>query len=266
MAGFLGNSSALVADAVHSLSDTITDIAVIAGSFFWSEPPDHCHPHGHRRIETMVTIIIGLIILAAGLGVGWNAISTMGHLSGKSPGWIALAASLISLITKEILFRWTALAGKKIKSTALTANAWHHRLDALSSIPVFLAVGGAILFPGLTFLDHAGALVVAVFIIQASFKILWPGVEEIMEKGAPKSILTDIERIVAQDHDVIQIHQLRTRYLGSKLRLDFHLVVDGDLSIKQGHDIAEGIKQRLLDRIPDLEDAIIHIEPHDSVK
>ncbi|THB80470.1 MAG: cation transporter [Desulfobacteraceae bacterium] len=264
IAGWMGSSQALLADAVHSLSDSITDIAVIVGSYFWSEPPDRCHPHGHRRIETLVTLAIGVMILSAGIGIGWHAIQTIHEQGSTRPGWLALAASALSLVIKEILFRWTDTAGKKIKSPALAANAWHHRLDAVSSIPVFLAVGGTLLFPSLRFLDHIGALVVAVFILQASFKILWPGIEELMEKGASRQALVEIERLVTEEPEVIQIHQVRTRYLGSRLRLDFHLVVDGGLTIKQGHDIAERVKQKLLREISDLEDAIVHIEPHDQ--
>jgi cation diffusion facilitator family transporter len=264
MAGSLGDSQALMADAVHSLSDTITDVAVILGSFFWSEPPDQGHPHGHQRIETMVTIVIGTILLLAGVGVGWHAVTTL-HLEAADvrPGPIALVVAAISLVTKEILFRWTDRAGKQVKSSALRANAWHHRLDAISSIPVFLAVAGAMLFPNLTFLDHVGALIVSVFIIQASFKILVPGFGELLEAGASAETLVEIKALVQSHPGVIEIHQLRTRYLGSTLRIDFHLVLDGELTIKQGHGIAEQIKNDLISRLPDLEDAIIHIEPSD---
>ncbi len=264
LAGILGDSQALMADAVHSLSDTITDVAVILGSFFWSEPPDQCHPHGHQRIETMVTIVIGTVLLLAGAGVGWHAVTTLHQEdAGTSPGPIALVVAAISLVTKEILFRWTDRAGKQVKSSALRANAWHHRLDAISSIPVFLAVAGSMLFPNLTFLDHVGALIVSIFIIQASFKILVPGFGELLEAGASPKTLEEIKSLVQNHPGVIEIHQLRTRYLGSTLRIDFHLVVDGELTIKQGHDIAEQIKTDLISRLPDLADAIIHIEPGD---
>ncbi|MCP4118272.1 MAG: cation transporter [Desulfobacteraceae bacterium] len=264
LAGVLGNSQALMADAVHSLSDTITDIAVILGSFFWSEPPDQCHPHGHQRIETMVTIVIGTMLLLAGVGVGWHSVTTL-HLeeSVTRPGPIALIVAAISLVTKEILYRWTDRAGIRVNSSALRANAWHHRLDAVSSIPVFLAVAGAMLFPNLTFLDHVGALIVSIFIVQASFKILLPGFGELLEAGASAETLAEIKSLAESHPEVIEIHKLRTRYLGSTLRIDFHLVVDGELTIRQGHDIAEKIKTDLISELPDLSDAIIHIEPSD---
>lgn len=266
LAGILGNSQAVVADAVHSLSDSVTDIAIIAGSFFWSSPPDHTHPHGHERIETFVTLFIGALLLFAGAGMGWHALVT-GHQDHRPPpGWIALGAALLSMICKEILYQWTFRAGKNCRSTALTANAWHHRIDALSSIPAFLAVGGAMFFPAWVYLDHVGAIIISAFIIQASFKILWPGLQELLERGASGETLIQIETIVQKHPQVIQIHNLRTRYLSSSLRIDFHLVMSGTISVKTGHDIAEQVKQNLMTELPDLKDVVIHIEPEEAAK
>jgi cation diffusion facilitator family transporter len=264
VAGILGNSQALLADAVHSLSDCGTDLAVIGGSFFWNRPPDSSHPHGHQRIETVVTLLIGFVLLSAGMGVGWHAVVTTQHQQGLQPGAIALAAAAASLLVKEVLYRWTAAVGKRVRSSALAANAWHHRLDALSSIPVFLAVGGAMLFPKLRYLDNIGAIIVSVFIIQAALKIMWPSLSELLEKGADAKTVAKIEKLVMDDPRVIQIHRLRTRYLGASLRLDFHMVVSGALSVKQGHDIAEAVKDRIMATINDVADVIIHIEPEDA--
>ncbi len=264
VAGILGQSQALVADAVHSLSDTVTDLAVILGSFFWSEPPDQCHPYGHQRIETMVTLAIGAILFMTGAGIGWQAITTMrGESVPPSPTVFALAAAMLSLVTKEILFQWTDRAGKKVRSTALSANAWHHRLDAISSIPVLLALAGAMLFPNLTFLDSAGALIVSVFIIQAAFKIMLPGFSELLGRGAPEDTLAAINDLVMTHPEVIEIHQLRTRYLGSNLYIDFHLVLNRQLTVQQGHDIAERIKTHILSTTSEVADIVIRIEPGD---
>jgi cation diffusion facilitator family transporter len=260
-AGIFGQSQALVADAVHSLSDTITDLAVILGSFFWSEPPDQCHPYGHQRIETIVTMAIGSVLFMAGAGIGWHAITTLHQKSVPTPSSLALGTTVISLVTKEILFRWTDRAGKKIRSTALSANAWHHRLDAISSIPVLIALAGAMLFPSLTFLDSAGALVVSVFIIQASVKIMVPGFGELLEKGAPEETLAAITALIMTHPEVITIHKLRTRYLGANLYIDFHLVLNKRLTIQKGHDIAERIKNDILSKTPGVADAVIHVEP-----
>jgi cation diffusion facilitator family transporter len=133
IAGISGRSQALVADAIHSLTDLTTDIAVIAGSHYWSRPPDDDHPYGHKRLETLVTVFIGVVLVAAGIGIGWKAISTLQQKHASPPGWIAVVAAFISIICKEIIYRWTAITGKRVKSPALAANAWHHRTDALSS-------------------------------------------------------------------------------------------------------------------------------------
>jgi cation diffusion facilitator family transporter len=262
-AGIFGQSQALVADAVHSLSDTVTDLAVILGSFFWSEPPDQCHPYGHQRIETMVTLAIGAILFMTGAGIGWHAITTMRGQSVPPPTGIALGAAVLSLITKEILFQWTDRVGKKIRSTALSANAWHHRLDAISSIPVMVALAGSMLFPNLTFLDSAGALIVSVFIIQAAFKIMIPGFGELLGRGAPEDTLASINDLVMAHPEVITIHKLRTRYLGANLYIDFHLVLNRQLTIQQGHDIAERIRTHIISTTREIADIVIRIEPGD---
>lgn len=260
-AGMLGQSQALVADAVHSLSDTVTDLAVIMGSFFWSEPPDQCHPYGHQRIETMITMAIGAILFMTGAGIGWHAITTLHGEAVHPPTKLALAAALISIVTKEILFQWTDRAGKKVRSTALSANAWHHRLDAISSIPVLVALAGSMLFPNLTFLDSAGALIVSVFIIQAALKIMVPGFGELLGKGAPEDTLATINDLILTHPEVITIHRLRSRYLGANLYIDFTLVLNRQLTIQQGHDIAERIKSNILSTTIEVADIVIHIEP-----
>ena len=165
-AGYFGRSQALIADAIHSLTDTTTDIAVIAGSHYWSRPPDDCHPYGHRRLETLVTAFIGIVLAGAGIGIGWEAISTLHMHQAEPPGWFALYAAMASIVIKEVLYRWTAKVGKTIKSPALAANAWHHRTDAISSLPVLIAVGGALIFPTWAFLDHVGAAIVSIFILS----------------------------------------------------------------------------------------------------
>ena len=187
-AGYWGKSQAVIADAVHSLTDLVTDIAVIVGSHFWARPPDHDHPYGHRRLETLVTIFIGAVLAAAGLSIGWEALTGLKQDGAARPGWIAAAAALLSIICKEILYRWTGSTGQKLKSPALAANAWHHRSDAISSIPVLMAVGGSILFPSWSFLDGLGAVIVSLFILQAAMRILWPGLLELVDSGAPVAI------------------------------------------------------------------------------
>lgn len=262
-AGYFGRSQALIADAIHSLTDTTTDLAVIAGSHFWSRPPDESHPYGHRRLETLVTVFIGLILAAAGIGIGWDAISTLREKDSSPPGWIALYAALISIVTKEVLYRWTAVAGKRIKSPALAANAWHHRTDAISSLPVLVAVGGALIFPAWSFLDLVGAVVVSIFIMHAAMKIIWPGISELIDAGAPRDIHKKITDIACNDPGVQEVHKVRTRYISTSIQVDMHIVVDGSISVREGHAIADEVENRIIDGIPNVLDVVIHVDPPD---
>lgn len=260
-AGMMGHSQAIIADGIHSISDTVTDLAVIIGSFYWSKPPDKDHPYGHKRLETLVTLFIGIILIGAGMGIGWDAIQTIREPPGRSPALVALAAAAVSILVKEWLYRWTVRVGKRIKSMSLVANAWHHRLDSVSSVPVFIAVGAAILFPEWAFLDRVGAIFVSALIFHAAVKIIFEGIKEFVDRGAPEEVCNRIKSL-AEDHPrVIQVHGIRTRYMGSSILANLHLVLDGKMSVYEGHEIAEKIKKRILENGPDVIDVEIHIEP-----
>jgi cation diffusion facilitator family transporter len=262
VAGTLGHSQALIADAVHSLSDSITDVAILVGSRYWNKPPDECHPYGHGRIETLVTLFIGGVLVLAGFGIASNALHAIHHRGEiPIPGVIALVAAAVSMAVKERIYRWTAKAGSRLKSAALAANAWHHRVDAVSSIPAFAAVGGAILFPKLTYLDRVGAVVVALLILHAALKIILPGFQEFMETGASAETREEITRIAASYPGVQQVHGVRTRQIANSLQVDLHIVIDGDLTVREGHIIAEEVKSRLLAEGPDVLDVVVHMEP-----
>ena len=262
-AGYFGKSQALIADAIHSLTDTTTDLAVIAGSHFWSRPPDENHPYGHRRLETLVTVFIGLMLAAAGIGIGWEAVSSLRDKDPSSPGWIALFAAMISILTKEVLYRWTAKTGKRIKSPALAANAWHHRTDAISSVPVLIAVGGALIFPSWSFLDLVGAVVVSIFVLHAALKVTWPGLSELVDAGAPHDIQKRIADIACNIQGVYDIHKVRTRYISTSILVDMHIVVDGSISVREGHMIADEVEAQIINGIPIVLGAVIHVEPMD---
>jgi cation diffusion facilitator family transporter len=260
-AGIYGRSQALIADAIHSLTDLTTDIAVIAGSHDWSRPPDENHPYGHRRLETLVTVFIGIVLIAAGIGIGWKAISALQEKHAAPPGWIAVFAALASIVCKEGIYRWTAITGRRVKSAALAANAWHHRTDALSSIPVLIAVAGARVFPSWSFLDHLGAAVVSIFILHASAKIIWPAISELIDVGAPTETGKKIGDIALKNEGVLQVHDIRTRYISSSILVDLHIVVEGLISVREGHDIADDVKARIIDAIPEVLDVIVHVDP-----
>ena len=264
MAGIMGKSQALVADAIHSLTDLTTDIAVIAGSHYWSRPPDEDHPYGHKRLETLVTVFIGLVLAAAGLGIGWKAISTLQQKNAMPPGWIAVMAAFISIICKEAIYRWTAKTGKRLKSPALAANAWHHRTDALSSLPVLVAVAGAKAFPSWSFLDRLGATVVSIFILHASIKIIWPAVSELIDAGVPTETRKKIRAMALKNEDVLQVHDIRTRYISSSIQVDLHIVVNGSITVREGHVIADDVRDRIIAEIPEVLDVVVHVDPPEN--
>jgi cation diffusion facilitator family transporter len=260
-AGYFGRSQALIADAIHSLTDTTTDIAIIAGSHYWSRPADEDHPYGHRRLETLVTAFIGIMLVAAGIGIGWEAISTLHKKQAASPGWIALYAAMASIVVKEVLYRWTAAVGKKIKSPALAANAWHHRTDAISSLPVLVAVGGALIFPTWSFLDRVGAVIVSIFILHAALKIIWPAVSELIDAGVPEEIQNKIMGIASNTMGVREVHAIRSRYISSSIQIDLHIVVDGNISVREGHTIADSVEGNIIGGIPEVLEVVVHVDP-----
>ncbi len=264
VAGLVGHSQAMVADAVHSFSDLSTDIAVLVGIKYWASPADEDHPYGHERIESIVTAFIALALFAVGLGIAYNGIVTAFEPDTKSPEAIALVAAFISIITKEWLYRWTVKKGKAIDSSSVVANAWHHRSDAMSSIPALVAVALAMAHPTLAFFDHVGAVVVAVFIIKVSFDILKPVVMELSDKGASRSQINAIDSLAMKIDGVKEVHSIRSRRVGKGYFVDLHVLVDGKMSVQDGHDIARSVKNELLDKGPKVLDVIVHLEPYQT--
>jgi len=263
-AGIFGQSQALVADAIHSLSDTVSDLAIIVGSYYWTKPADADHPYGHRRIETLITLFVGGMLLLAGLGIIRQAFMSIqsGHI--ERPGAVAAWTALVSIIVKELLFRWTRSAGERINSPAVLANAWHHRSDAMSSIPALLAIIGSMVLPGWVFLDRIGAVLVSLFIMQAAYVILQPGLRELIDGSADPEICKKIKAIACNIDGVLQIHRLRVRLSGARLHVDLHLVVDGNLSVRAGHNIAGAVKNSIMGAGLDVEDVVIHVEPEEK--
>jgi cation diffusion facilitator family transporter len=262
--GFLGGSQALVADAVHSLSDCVTDLAVLVGVRFWSAPPDECHPHGHGRIETLISFFIGIALSVVALGITWNAFNSI--LSGQSvvPGWPAFFAALLSIGLKEWLFRWTIRVGRRVGSTALIANAWHHRSDALSSLPVALAVVVGRLYPTLIFLDQIAAIAVSIFLLKAAGNIALPSLGHLVDAGVDQEVRKALLGTVISTEGVRGLHALRTRYIGSGLSVDLHVQVDAEISVRDGHEIAGRVKARLMEGDHGIVDVLVHVEPFEG--
>jgi len=261
-AGIIGHSQAVLADALHSLTDSVTDIAVILGVKFWTAPADEDHPHGHGRVETLVTVFIGLVVGAVAVGMGVEAIRGLKHEPEASPSGIALGVALVSIAIKEVLYRWTTRVGREVGSPALEANAWHHRSDAISSIPAAIAVAVSIIDPEWAVVDRVGAVVVCLLILQASWRILRPAVDQLIDAGAPASERRRIEEVALEVDGVEAAHAVRTRYVGSKLAVDLHVEVDGGLSVGDGHAIAVEVREKLIAEGPNVADAVVQIEPH----
>lgn len=260
--GYLGASQAVIADAIHSLSDMFTDFAVIFGVKFWSAPPDEKHPYGHRRIEALVTIAIGITLVSVAIGLGYKAISTIRDVHIKQVGWVAILGPLLSIIFKEILYRMTVRVGVRVKSTAVIANAWHHRSDALSSLPALAAVAASVINPDWAFVDHIGALIISIFILKVSWDILSPSLSELIDRGASIREQEAIKKLASGVTGVKEVHAIRTRKFSSSLHVDLHILVEPEISVRSGHEISEQVKKVLIDQGPEVLDVIVHLEPY----
>jgi cation diffusion facilitator family transporter len=261
--GIVGGSQAIVADAIHSVSDTTTDLAVLFGVHFWTAPADDKHPYGHWRIETIITALIGLSLGALAIGISYDALTSIQSDTATSPGLIALLGAVVSIVAKELLYQWTVQVGTRTRSAAVVANAWHHRTDALSSIPAALAVILARRGPNWAFADHVGAVIVSLFVLHAAWRITSKAMSELTDRGVPPNTKRVIEQVATAVDGVDSVHAIRTRKLGPGIYLDLHVLVDGDLSVRQGHDISEAVKQALLEEGPEILDAVVHLEPMD---
>ena len=264
LVGFLGSSQAVIADAVHSLSDMTTDIAVLFGVKFWSAPPDSSHPYGHQRIEELVTVAIGLALAAVAAGLAYSSLATIREEHIQSIKWIALSGPILSIIGKEGLYRWTVHIGERVKSSAVIANAWHHRSDALSSIPALVAVVVAGLYPDWGFVDHIGAVLIACFILKVSWDIVIPALQCLIDTGASAKTQEHIKILAMGVEGVKSTHAIRTRKVGPRLLVDLHILVAPELTVRTGHKISEDVKEQLLNNGPEILDVVVHLEPYDD--
>jgi cation diffusion facilitator family transporter len=265
-AGIIGRSSAMIADAVHSLSDLVTDIVLIAFVKTSQAPKDETHNYGHGKFETLASLIIGIMLLGVGLGIAWSGVTSIySVIQGNelpNPGYIALFAALGTIISKEILYRYTVIKGKKLHSPALVANDWHHRSDALSSIGTAIGIGGAIFLGGKwVVLDPIAAVVVSVFIVRMAVKLIKPNLDEFLERSLPEEVKKEIREIVGSFNDVYQLHNLRTRKIGNYYAIEFHIKMDGNKSLAEVHAISAEIESKIKERYGDETFITIHIDP-----
>ena len=260
-AGILGNSYAVLADGFHSVSDLLTDAALLVGVRFWTAAPDECHPYGHARIEYLISLFIALALLFTALGLVWGSVSAFLEGEPARTEKIAVIAALVSIILKEILYRWTIRQSWKYNSSALNANAWHHRSDALSSIPALFAAGLSMLDPELKIADLVGAVVIAVFIAWAAWKIARPALNALIDGSPGRELRARIYAAATQINGVRDVHAMRTRFLGQGVEVSLHVMVEGDLSVEAGHRIAHEVEDALRALGPEIGHVIIHIEP-----
>ena len=264
VAGMAASSQALVADAVHSLSDLLSDAAIIVGVKYWELPADEDHPYGHGKIEGAVTALVGILIALAALEIGWDGVRALVAGEAKAPGRMAFLVAVLSIVAKEVLYRWTRAVAVRRNSTALQANAWHHRSDALSSIPVAIAVAVAHFLPSLRWLDAAGAILVGVFVLRVGWQIVKPAFLGLTDADC-ESATADIRRIALGVDGVLGVHNVRTRrYGGNSIYADLHVEVRRDSSLVDAHAIGHAVKDAVIAAGIGVTDATIHVEPADK--
>ncbi len=258
--GYIGNSSAMVADGVHSMSDFLTDIVVLIGTKFAAKPEDENHPYGHGKVETFAALTIALSLLLVAVGILYSSITNI--FDGKelaTPHMITLIAALISVIVKELLFRYTIHIGKKINSSSLIANAWHHRSDAYSSLAAMAGIIGAMM--GFKALDSVAATLVAFLIGKVGIDIGRESFMDLIDTAASQKVREQIHEIIKSNKRVANYHNLKTRKVGSRVIADLHIEINPSISVVQGHNIAMEIKSKVIETVSDVKDILIHIEP-----
>ena len=269
VAGIIGHSAAMVADGVHSLSDLLSDVVVLVFVRISGKGRDKNHDYGHGKFETFATLIISLMLLVVGANLMSSGIASIKKILGgesvEAPGMIALWAALLSIVSKEILYRYTAVQGRKLDSPMMVANAWHHRSDALSSVGSLLGIGGAILLGDkFVILDPLAGCVISIFIIVMAVRMSIPAIKELLDVSLPDEMEDEIERTAKGVPGVVDLHELKTRREGPGIVLEGHLVLHSDISLEQAHSISKQVERALRDRFGDSTQISLHLEPEND--
>lgn len=269
IAGILGHSAAMIADAVHSLSDFVTDLIVLIFVHISGKPQDKSHDYGHGKYETLALTIIGIALVIVAVGIFHNgALRIAAWWRGdelQAPGMLALWAALVSIILKELTYRYTIRNARNLDSPALEANAWHHRSDALSSIGTAVGIGGAVLLgKRWAVLDPLASVVVGAFIVKVAVELIIQGMRDLLEHSLPDDIEDEIMQIAQSEPDVIEPHDLRTRRIGNLYAIELHILMNGDITLARAHDHADSIESRLKKRFGENTHVAIHMEPTDQ--
>ncbi len=266
IAGTLGHSSAMIADAVHSLSDFLTDVMVLVFVHISAKPQDESHDYGHGKFETIASFFIGLALMAAATGIivagGLKLVAWFGGEQLEAPGVLALWVALLSILVKEWLYRYTVRHGKNLDSQAMIANAWHHRSDALSSIGAAIGIGGAILLGNRwTVLDPLASIIVGFMLVKVSIDLLKTSIGELTEHSLPSDTEDEIMALIQSFPAVKQPHNLRTRNIGDRIAIEVHVRMDGNISLYEAHEQATNIERKLKQRFGKQTHVTIHMEP-----
>lgn len=266
VAGIVGHSAAMTADAIHSLSDFVTDIIVLVFVHISGKPKDKSHDYGHGKYETLAMTLIGAALLAVAIGIVYNGMTKIllwaegGQL--EAPGMLALWAALLSIVLKEAVYRYSIAKAHKLNSQAVEANAWHHRSDALSSIGTAVGIGGAIfLGQRWTMLDPLASIIVGLFIVKVSIDLLRDGIGDLMEQSLPDAVEEEILQLAGSVPGVTEPHDLRTRRLGNHYAIELHILMDGDITLREAHDRASEVENVLRDQYGSNTHVVVHVEP-----
>lgn len=266
VAGILGHSAAMVADATHSLSDFVTDVIVLVFVRIGSRPQDASHDYGHGKFETLATLFVALGLVLAALGIiASGAFKFIRWLQGETlemPGKLALWAALLSIMIKEILFRYTLRAGKKHNSPAVVANAWHHRSDAFSSVGAAIGIGGALLLgEKWAVLDPLASILVGAMLLRVSWDLFKTSTSELTDSSLPEEVEKEIKDIICSQEQIHEPHNLRTRSIGNRIAIEAHVRLDGDMPLHEAHEIVSRIEHKIRERFGPNTLVTIHMEP-----
>ncbi len=262
LAGIYGHSGAMISDAVHSLSDVFATMIAYLGTLISKRPADNEHPYGHERIECVASLILGLILLLTGAGIGKTGLERIFILDRDeltTPGIVALIAAIVSIVTKEGMFRYTMHYAKVLDSPAFMADAWHHRSDALSSIGSLLGIAGAML--GFPVLDSVASVIICVFIIKVSYDILKDALSKMMDTSCGPEYEKEICDFITGQDGVDGVDMVHTRMFGNKVYIDLEICVDGNMTIREGHDIAERVHDLLEENYKEVKHVMVHVNP-----
>lgn len=264
LAGIFAHSSAMLSDAAHSLSDVFSTVIVIAGVKIGGRQSDGNHQYGHERFESLATILLALFLFLVGVGIGYSGLRKIigGNAGLPVPGWLALAAAIISIAVKEWMYWYTRHAAKKTNSGALMADAWHHRSDALSSVGSLLGILGARL--GYPVLDPLASVIICLFILKVAFDILKDTIRKITDEACDDDFVARVEKLIASQNGVVRIDLLRTRKFGNKVYVDLEIAVNGDMPLNKAHDISKTVHDIVEKTFPEIKHCMIHINPAEN--